>query len=281
MEKIKFTKMHGAGNDYIYIDCMDGTPMDGPSLAVAMSPRRFSVGSDGVVLICPSDVADARMRMYNQDGSEGLMCGNAIRCIGKFLRERGYTDKNVVTVETASGVKTLALNEKDGTVVSVSVDMGRAIISPRLVPVLFDGERMVDEPIEARGAEYRVTAVSMGNPHAVIFTENISDLDLEKIGPDFENHPLFPDRVNTEFCEVAAPGVITMRVWERGSGETFACGTGACASAVAAVLTGRASAGEPILLRLRGGDLTITVRDGLSVTMEGPAKIVYDGEFYL
>ncbi len=281
VEKIRFTKMHGIGNDYVYIDCMNGVEPDGGALAVAMSPRRFSVGSDGVIMICRSRVADAKMRMFNADGSEGKMCGNGIRCVGKFLYDRGYAKKETVTVETLSGIKTLDLCVKDGKAVSVAVDMGRAITDPRLVPAKFEGDAAIEVPAGVPGFDYLLTAVSMGNPHAVIFTENVDSLDLEKIGPSFENNPAFPDRVNTEFAEFLAPDVIKMRVWERGSGETFACGTGACATAVAAVLTKRAAAGVPLTLRLRGGDLSITVREDLGVTMEGPAVTVYDGEFYL
>ena len=281
MEKLKFTKMHGVGNDYIYIDCMNGVEPDGGALAVAMSPRRFSVGSDGVIMICPSSVADAKMRMFNADGSEGKMCGNGIRCVGKFIYDRGYAKKETVTVETLSGIKTLALRVKDGKAVSAAVSMGKAIIEPRLIPARFEGDSAIEVPSGVPGFDYRLTAVSMGNPHAVIFTENIDSLELEKIGPSFENSPAFPEKVNTEFAEFISPDVIKMRVWERGSGETFACGTGACAAAVAAIITNRAKPGVPITLRLRGGDLTITVREDLSVTMEGPAVTVYDGEYYL
>ena len=281
MDKIRFTKMHGIGNDYAYIDCMNGVEPDGGALAAAMSPRRFSVGSDGVIMICRSSVADAKMRMFNADGSEGKMCGNGIRCVGKFLYDKGYARKETVTVETLSGIKTLTLRVKDGKVSSASVDMGRAVTDPRLIPAMLGKDAAIEEPLAVLGREYRVTAVSMGNPHAVIFTENVDSLDLEKTGPSFENHPAFPDRVNTEFAEFVSPDTIKMRVWERGSGETFACGTGACATAVAAVLTKRAPAGVPLTIRLRGGDLTVTVADDLAVTMAGPAVTVYDGEFYL
>lgn len=281
VEKIRFTKMHGIGNDYVYIDCMNGVEPDGGALAAAMSPRRFSVGSDGVIMICRSSVADAKMRMFNADGSEGKMCGNGIRCVGKFIYDRGYAKKETVTVETLSGIKTLTLRVKDGKAVAASVDMGRAITEPRLIPAKFEGGAAIEEPAGVPGFDYLLTAVSMGNPHAVIFTENVDSLDLEKIGPSFENNPAFPDRVNTEFAEFISPDVIKMRVWERGSGETFACGTGACATAVAAVLTKRAAPGAPLTLRLRGGDLTVTVGEDLGVTMEGPAVTVYDGEFYL
>ena len=273
--------MHGVGNDYIYIDCMKETPADPAYLARVMSPRHFSVGSDGVVLICPSDSCDAKMRMFNADGSEGKMCGNAIRCVGKFLYERGYTSKTELTVETLSGDRRLTLDVRDGKVVSVSVGMGRAILAPSGIPVLFRGDAMIDEPVTVDGAEYRITAVSMGNPHAVTFVDDVDLIEIEKIGPLFENHPIFPDRVNTEFVRVISKNRIGMRVWERGSGETLACGTGACASVVASVLNGFAGAGEPVTVVLRGGELVITCSEDLDVTMTGPASFVYDGEFFL
>ena len=281
MKTVRFTKMHGVGNDYIYIDCMKETPADPAYLARVMSPRRFSVGSDGVVLICPSGRCDAKMRMFNADGSEGKMCGNAIRCVGKFLYERGYTAKTDLLIETLSGDRRLALDVKDGKVVSVSVGMGRAILSPTDVPVRFDGEKMINEPLIVGGKEYRITAVSMGNPHAVTFVDDVDLIEIEKIGPLFENHPIFPDRVNTEFVRVISNNRIGMRVWERGSGETLACGTGACASVVASVLNGFAGAGEPVTVVLRGGELVITCSEDLDVTMTGPASFVYDGEFFL
>ena len=281
MKTVRFTKMHGVGNDYIYIDCMKETPADPAYLARVMSPRRFSVGSDGVVLICPSDSCDAKMRMFNADGSEGKMCGNAIRCVGKFLYERGYTSKTELTVETLSGDRRLTLDVRDGKVVSVSVGMGRAILAPSEIPVLFRGDAMIDEPVTVDGAEYRITAVSMGNPHAVTFVDDVDLIEIDKIGPLFENHPIFPDRVNTEFVRVISKNRIGMRVWERGSGETLACGTGACASVVASVLNGFAGAGEPVTVVLRGGELVITCSEDLDVTMTGPASFVYDGEFFL
>lgn len=281
LRTVRFTKMHGVGNDYIYIDCMKETPADPAYLARVMSPRRFSVGSDGVVLICPSDRCDAKMRMFNADGSEGKMCGNAIRCVGKFLYERGYTAKQDLLIETLSGDRRLTLGVRDGKVTSVSVGMGRAILAPRDVPVTFDGERMVNEPLAVGGKEYLITAVSMGNPHAVTFVSDIDSLEIEKIGPMFENHPAFPDRINTEFVRVKSRDRIEMRVWERGSGETLACGTGACASVVASVLNGFCPAGEPVTVGLRGGELAITCSADLDVTMTGPASFVYDGEFFL
>lgn len=281
MNTISFTKMHGIGNDYIYVNCMSKEVDDPSSLSISMSPRRLSVGSDGVVLICPSDIADAKMRMFNADGSEGKMCGNAIRCVGKYLFERKITDKTVLKIETLSGIKTLSLNVSDGKVASVSVDMGRAILAPRDIPVIYDGERMVNAPVEVLGSSYDVTAVSMGNPHAVIFMDEIKNLELEKIGPSFENLSIFPDRVNTEFVKVIDSETLDMRVWERGSGETYACGTGACATVAAAVLCGFCKTGVPVTVRLIGGELKITCADDMRITMEGPAKFVYDGEYFL
>lgn len=280
-EKISFTKMHGIGNDYIYINCFGGIPADPEEMAVKMSPRRFSVGSDGVVLICPSDKADAEMRIFNADGSEAKMCGNAIRCVGKYLYERGIVMSERITVDTLSGIKTLSLKICGGTVESVGADMGNAVLTPAEIPVKFAGERMINEPVTVLGKEYGVTAVSMGNPHAVVFCGDPDEIKLEEIGPHFENLPIFPDRVNTEFISVVSDTELKMRVWERGSGETFACGTGACASAVAAVLNGFCRTGVPIKVNLRGGSLIITVDGELRVTMEGPAEFVYDGEYIL
>ena len=280
MRKIAFTKMHGAGNDYIYIDLfvspLDFDPAD---LARKMSPRHFSVGADGVVLILPSTVADAKMRMFNLDGSEGKMCGNAIRCVAKYLSDHSLVKKDVLTVETLSGIKTLRLFFEKGEVTSVSVDMGRAVFAPADIPVLYEDAEMVEAPIKVLGKEVKMTAVSMGNPHAVIFTSGVDDLDLAKIGPTYENLSIFPERVNTEFVELSDARTLKMRVWERGSGETYACGTGACATVAAAVKTGRVPACEPITVRLIGGDLTITVDRNYRVTMTGGAKEVYQGVY--
>ena len=279
MRKIPFTKMHGAGNDYIYVDCF-AFPLsfDPCDLARKMSPRHFSVGADGVVLILPSEIADAKMRMFNLDGSEGKMCGNAIRCVAKYLSDHGLTEKDVITVETLSGVKTLRLYKEGGLTVRVSVDMGRADFTPAVIPVLFDGE-MVDEPVSVLGKNYRMTAVSMGNPHAVIFTTGVKELDLASMGPTFETLPIFPERVNTEFAEKLDDRTILMRVWERGSGETYACGTGACATVAAAVKNGLVKAGEEITVRLIGGDLVIKVDADYRVTMTGGATEVYQGVY--
>ena len=280
MRNIAFTKMHGAANDYIYIDLfnkpLDFDPAD---LAIKMSPRHFSVGGDGVVLILPSTVADARMRMFNLDGSEGKMCGNAIRCVAKYLSDHGLVNKDVLTVETLSGVKTLRLFKEGGIVKEVSVQMGKAVFTPSAIPVLFAGKEMVESPVSVLGKEYRMTAVSMGNPHAVIFTEGVKQMDLASVGPTFETLSIFPERVNTEFVEVLDAGTLLMRVWERGSGETFACGTGASATVAAAVKTGRVPAGTEVTVRLLGGDLKITVAPDFSVTMTGPATEVFQGVY--
>ena len=281
MREIKFTKMHGIGNDYIYIDCFKQDIPDPEYLARVMSPRRTSVGSDGVILICPSEIADAKMRMFNLDGSEGKMCGNGIRCVGKYIYDTGIAHKETLTVETLSGIKTLKVTEEDGKAVSLTVDMGEPILVPRDIPVLFDGERMINEPLEVDGREYRITAVSMGNPHAVVFCDNVKELDLEKIGPKFEFNPIFPEQVNTEFIRVIDNKTLEMRVWERGSGETFACGTGACAAAVAAALNGYCKKGEEITVHLKCGDLNITYADHSHIYMRGAAEKVYDGVYEL
>ena len=276
----RFYKLHGIGNDYIYFDCFDWMPDDPAALSVRLSDRHFSVGGDGVILVCKSEIADGRMRMFNADGSEGKMCGNGIRCVGKFLYEIKGIRKETLTVETLAGVKTLRLTVEDGKVVSVTVDMGAAILAPEEIPALFTGETVVDHPLIVGENTHRVTCVSMGNPHCVLFGGDPYCLDLEKIGPSFEHHPAFPERVNTEFVEVLARNELKMRVWERGSGETWACGTGACAVAVAAVLNGHADKGADITVHLRGGDLTIRYTDE-AVFMTGPATLAFTGEVEL
>ncbi|MDO4607662.1 MAG: diaminopimelate epimerase [Clostridia bacterium] len=279
MAKIKFTKMQGIGNDYVYINCFNQT-VDNPSkLAIKMSPRRFSVGADGVILICPSNVADAKMRMFNLDGSEGKMCGNGIRCVGKYIYDSGIATKDTVTVETLSGIKTLKIDAVDGKAQTVTVDMGAPELQPQKIPTEgIAGDSVIDMPIDVKGKSYNITAVSMGNPHAVVFFDEIDSLPLEKIGPDFEQHPIFPEKVNTEFIRVVDRNVLQMRVWERGSGETFACGTGACAAAVAAVLNGYCDKNREITVHLVGGDLFITYT-GDTVFMRGGATTVFDGEY--
>ena len=274
----KFVKMHGAGNDYIYFDCLGEELTDPVSAAVRLSDRHKGIGGDGIVMICHSDVADAKMRMFNADGSEGKMCGNAIRCVGKYLFDSGIVQKKEVKIETLSGVKELLLHVEGGKVRSVRVDMGKAVFSPAEVPVLYEGEKMVGAPVCIGGKEYEITCVSMGNPHCVVF-EDPDGLELQKIGPLFENAPIFPERVNTEFVKKTGENALAMRVWERGSGETMACGTGACAAAAAAVALGLCGAGEEISVALRGGTLTICVGD--TVYMTGPAETVFTGEVEL
>lgn len=276
---LKFTKMHGCGNDYIYFNCFE-TPVEDPEeLSVRISDRHFGVGGDGIVLICPSDKADAKMRMFNIDGSEGKMCGNAIRCVGKYLYDNGIKRCNSLTIDTLSGIKTLNLNiGADGKVDSVRVDMGKAILKPEEIPVKLDGETAVARPVTIDGKEYKITCVSMGNPHCVVFTDtDVSELPLEKIGPKFEFDSLFPERVNTEFINVIDKNTLKMRVWERGSGETLACGTGACASVVAACLNGFCEKDTDITVRLVGGELVIRYTDE-AVTMTGPATVAFTGE---
>lgn len=272
--KIEFTKMHGIGNDYIYINCMEGIRFDPCDLSRKMSPRRFSVGADGVVLICASDVADARMRMFNADGSEGAMCGNATRCIGKYLYDRGIVKKDVLTLETMSGIKTLYLTVTDGKVESVSVDMGVPDFTAEKIPAT---KTLINSPVTVGGKEWLVTALTVGNPHAVTFVDDPYSVDIEKVGPLFENNELFPERVNTEFVKVNSETELTMRVWERGSGETWACGTGACAVVSAAVRLGICKPGVPVTVHLRGGDLTVSC--GERITMKGPAQFSYDGVY--
>lgn len=262
---MRFTKMQGLGNDYVYLDCTKDIPGDLPSLAISLSDRHFGVGSDGLICICPSEKADFRMQMFNADGSEGEMCGNGIRCVGKFVYEKGLTAKTDLTVETLAGIKTLQLGVKDGKVFSITVDMGAP--KPEDIRVL-----------DIQGKTYEVRPVSMGNPHAVTFLKGVDGLDLSGIGPCFECHPSFPNRTNTEFVEVLSPRLLKMRVWERGSGETLACGTGACATLVAAVLAGKAERSATV--RLLGGDLEIRWDETDNhIYMTGPAVTVFEGEW--
>ena len=274
---MKFTKMHGTGNDYIYVNGFEEKLENPSEAAVKLSDRRFGIGSDGLILILPSDVADCRMEMFNADGSIGKMCGNGIRCVAKYVYDRGLVKKDVLRVETRSGVKTLQLRVEDGKVASVRVNMGQPELDPEKIPVLFSKDRMVDEEVYTpSGNVWRVTCVSMGNPHAVIFVDDVEGLNLPAIGPEMEKHAMFPERANIEFAQVTGPHEVQMRVWERGSGETFACGTGACACAVASVLTGKAD--RDVTVHLRGGDLHVFWDpDTDDVYMEGPAAFVFDG----
>lgn len=275
---MKFTKMQGIGNDYIYVNCFEEKVDDPERVSQIVSDRHFGIGGDGLVLIMPSEKADFRMRMFNADGSEGNMCGNATRCIGKFVYDNGLTDKTEITLETKSGIKYLTLYPENGKVKTVLVNMGKAVLTPADIPMKAEGESFINKPIEVLGSEVYITAVSMGNPHAVTYVDDVVSLDLEKIGPAFENHPIFPERVNTEFIKVLDSHTIQMRVWERGSGETWACGTGACAAAVASVKNGYFKNGEEITVKLRGGNLFITYSTDGTVLMRGAAETVFTGE---
>ncbi len=282
---IHFTKMHGAGNDYIYLDRMDPVlpplPISPSELARRMSPRRASVGADGLVLILPSTVADARMQMFNADGSEGSMCGNAIRCVGKYLHDEGYCPKTALTVETKSGIKHLELHlGTDGKVNTATVDMGQATTASADIP-LTCATPLLDSPVSVTGQAFRLTALSVGNPHGVIFTEDPETVDLPKIGSALEHHPYFQDRANVEFVRLVNDRTLEMRVWERGSGETLACGTGACAAVTAAILLGYCPADTPITVRMKGGALTITCTADLHLSMTGEAVRIYDGIYHL
>lgn len=275
--KIGFTKMHGAGNDYVYIDCFKESVADPGTLSKLVSDRHKGIGADGLVLICPSDKADSMMRMFNADGSEGNMCGNAIRCVSKYVFEHGYAQKDVITIETKSGIKTISIKSKNGCFISAAVDMGKAVFAPKEIPMNCECDSFIDKPITIQDKTYMCTAVSMGNPHCVTFVEDVNFIDIEKTGPLFENNPLFPDRVNTEFIRVIDENNLEMRVWERGSGETMACGTGSCAAVAAAVAVGICRADSPVRVHLRGGILTDTYRSDGTVIMEGSAKTAYSG----
>ena len=289
---MKFTKMQGCGNDYVYVNCLEETISDPEQLAREVSDRHYGMGSDGLILICPSKVADFEMVMYNADGSRSEMCGNGIRCVGKYVYDYGLTDKTSVSIETLAGIKYLDLTVENGVVRQVRVNMGAPIFEPELVPCKIAGEwtdlptetegqtqAVIAKPLIVDGKEYAVTCISMGNPHCVIFMEeDVRTLDLEKIGPAFENHEVFPKRVNTEFVNVIDETHLRMRVWERGSGETLACGTGTCATAVAAMLNGHTQ--YAVDVELLGGNLLIEWdRETNQVYMTGPAEVVYDGVY--
>ncbi len=273
---MKFTKMHGCGNDYIYVNCMEKIIENPVKTAIQVSDRHFGIGSDGLILICPSDIADFRMEMYNADGSEGKMCGNGVRCIAKYVYEYGLTKKQQISVETKAGIKELDLTVQDGKVVLVKVNMGKAVFTASEIPVEADIDTLIGYEVNVAGKEYHITCVSMGNPHAVTFVEDTKILPLEKIGPEFEHHKMFPDRVNTEFVQVLNRKEVSMRVWERGSGETLACGTGACAVAAACVENGKTE--REITVHLLGGDLLLRYEEDGTVWMTGPAAIICDGE---
>lgn len=278
---ISFTKMEGAGNDYVYINDLDERITDLARLAVEMSRLHFGIGSDGLIALQPSEVADFKMRMFNADGSEGRMCGNGIRCLAAFAYENGLTDKTNLTIETLSGVKTvqLMMNSTDN-IIAARVDMGKPILNTQLIPINTSAAQWLNQDFVVNDETYQVTAVSMGNPHLVIYQEGIDELDLPEVGPLFENHPLFPEKMNTEFVEVISPNEVRMRVWERGSGETLACGTGACAVAVASVLNGLTA--TKVTVHLKGGQLNIEWdRENTgTVFMEGAVRTIFTGEYF-
>ena len=273
---MKFTKMHGIGNDYVYVNCFEETVKDPAAVAKFVSDRHFGIGSDGLILIRPSEIADCEMDMYNLDGSQGAMCGNGIRCVAKYVYDHGIVDKTSLSIATRSGIKYVDLTIRDGKASMVKVNMGSPILTAKEIPVVAETEQVINAPITVDGKEYHMTAVSMGNPHAIIYVDDVDSLDLEKIGPSFENHVCFPDRVNTEFVQVIDRHTVKMRVWERGSGETLACGTGACAAVVAAVANGLCEKGRDITVRVQGGDLVVHYTDE-AVTLTGDAKLVYTG----
>ena len=277
---MKFTKMHGIGNDYVYVNCFEETVENPSEVSKKVSDRHFGIGSDGLILIKPSEKADFEMEMYNADGSQGAMCGNGIRCVAKYVYDYGLTDKTNISVDTKSGIKYLDLTVANGKVALVKVNMGQPELNAEKIPMIYKKQQVIPQPLAVKDNIYEVTAVSMGNPHVIVYMDQIRDLAIEKIGPDFEKHPAFPEGVNTEFVHVIDRKTVEMRVWERGSGETLACGTGACAVAVACVLNGYTE--EEVTVRLLGGELKIfwNRKENL-VYMTGPAEVVFDGTINL
>lgn len=274
---MKFTKMHGAGNDYVYVNCLDEVLENPSRIARIVSDRHFGIGSDGLVLILPSSKTDFRMRMFNSDGSEAEMCGNAIRCVGKYVYDNGFTDKMTVKIETLAGIKVLDMDVKDGKVELVKVDMGEPVLSPDKIPVISKKDLFISEPVSVEGEIYKVTCISIGNPHAVTYVDNVGSFLLERIGPKMENHELFPKKINAEFVQVIDRNTLKMRVWERGAGETLACGTGACAVLAASVINGVSNRKAKIILL--GGELLIEWDEKNNhIYMTGPAVKVFDGE---
>lgn len=275
---MKFTKMEGLGNDYVYINCFKEKVDDPSGLALKISDRHFGVGSDGLILIKPSEIADFTMDMYNADGSRSEMCGNGIRCVGKYVYDYGLTDKTSISVETLAGIKYLELvPDENNKIKMVTVDMGEPILVPSLIPAVSDNDMIIGEPIEVCGKTYYTTCVSMGNPHSVVFVDSTEDFPLNEAGPLFETHDKFPNKVNAEFVQIVDRKTVKMRVWERGTGETLACGTGACATAVACILNKKTD--REITVKLLGGDLIIRWdEDDNKIYMTGPARVVFNGE---
>lgn len=277
---MKFTKMHGLGNDYVYVNCFTEEAKEPSALARAVSSRHTGIGSDGLILIGPSKKADFRMQMYNADGSVGEMCGNGIRCLGKYVYEHGMTAQKELSVETKAGIRHLKLTVDNGHVMKVKVDMGSPILKADQIPIISDREKVIGEPILVNRMEYLMTGVSMGNPHAVVYVRNVNGIDVKWLGPGFEYHGRFPRRINVEFAEVIDSSTVKVRVWERGAGETMACGTGACAVAVAGVLNNLTE--RTVTVKLVGGDLTIEwEKESNTVYMTGPAVEVFSGEIYI
>ncbi len=273
---MKFTKMHGCGNDYVYVNLFEEKIDDYAKMSIKVSDRHFGIGSDGLITIGPSDCADFRMRIFNADGSEAEMCGNGVRCVGKYVYDHKLTDKKEVDVETGAGIKHLILNVKNDKVETVRVDMGEPVFNAKEIPVALDMDKVVDYPITVGDREWKMTCVSMGNPHAVVFIDNVKEFQIEKYGPLFENNKMFPKRTNTEFVEIISDSEVSMRVWERGSAETWACGTGTCACVLACILNGYTK--DRVLVHLLGGDLTIEYdRASNHVFMTGPATEVFNG----
>ena len=280
VDSMKFTKMQGCGNDYVYVNCFKENVDNPTEIAKIVSDRHFGIGSDGLILIKRSDKADFCMDMYNSDGSKSQMCGNGIRCVAKYVYDYGLTDKLNISIETGAGIKYLDLKVKENKVSEVTVDMGSPITKASMIPVIIDSQEVIAEPVIAAGTEYLVTCVSMGNPHAIIFVDDTKTIDIEKTGPLFEHHSMFPERTNTEFIHVINKNTIDMRVWERGSGETLACGTGACASVYACIWNGFTE--DNVTVRLLGGELKIKYdREKNTIFMTGPAVTVFDGEINL
>lgn len=275
---MKFAKMQGTGNDYIYVNCFDESIDDPPAAAKFLSDRHFGIGSDGLVLILPSDRADFKMDIYNSDGSRAKMCGNAARCIAKYVCDNKMTDRDMISLETLSGIKYINIYKTDGKVTSAQVNMGSPMPKSRDIPALIESDTVISHPLEVGGKVYSVTCLSMGNPHCVVFSENIDSVNIQKIGAEFENHPAFPDRINTEFVQPISASHIKMRVWERGAGETLSCGTGACAAAVACILNGYCKRDTDIKISLRGGKLSVKWSADGDVYLTGSAQTVFTGE---
>lgn len=278
--EIKFVKMHGAGNDYIYIDCIKNSIAieDISTLSIKLSDRHFGIGADGIVLILPSEIADFKMRMFNSDGSEGNMCGNAVRCIAKYVYDKAYIKDKHIKIETLSGIKDLWITETKGKVSEVEVDMGKPILAPKLIPAISTKEIILNEKMIIDHTLYNITCLSMGNPHCVVFVDDLENLDINKIGPMFENNIRFPNRINTEFIKILSNNEISMRVWERGSGETLSCGTGSCAAVGACILNEYCNYDSDILVHLIGGMFTVNYRKDGNVFLKGPVEFVFEGK---